>query len=183
MVDSVGMAAFEPGSELIRDLDWDLVQDGFVTMFWDRGRLDEAVEWLTDHGYHVVLLDAAAWADPDRLDDDIAAGLDFPDYYGRNLNALDDYLSDVAEGSYGVPPEATGLVLVLMNYDQFVAADPEQAHKFLDIYAGQARHAALIGHRMSCLVQSNDPQLQLAPVGAQSVRWNGREFSDRSRGI
>ncbi len=89
----------------------------------------------------------------------------------------------MAEGSYGVSAEATGLVLVLMNYDQFVAADPVQAHKFLDIYAGQARHAALIGHRMSCLVQSNDPQLQLAPVGAQSVRWNGRELSDRSRGI
>ncbi len=50
MVDSVGMAAFEPGSELNHDLDWDLVQDGFVAMFWDRDRLQEALDWLTNHG-------------------------------------------------------------------------------------------------------------------------------------
>ena len=175
MVDSVGMAAFEPGSELTHYLDWNLVQDGFVTLFGDRDRLQEALDWLTNHGYHVVFLDAASWADPDRLDDDIAAGLDFPDYYGRNLNALEDCLSDVAEGRYGVRPDATGLVLVLVNYDQFAAADPVQAHDFLDIYARQARHAALIGHRMTCLIQSNDPDLGLAPVGAQRVRWNSRE--------
>ena len=111
-------------------------------------------------------MDAAGWADPDRLDDDIASALNFPDWYGRNPNAVDDCLGDVAEGRYDLPPDATGLVLVLTNYDQFAAADPVQAHKLLDIYAYQARHAALIGHRMSCLIQSNEPELRMPPVGA-----------------
>lgn len=177
------MAAFEPGSENLHDMDWDLVQDGFVTMFWNRDGLQTTVNWLSDHGYRVVVLDAADWVDPERLDDDIAAALDFPDWYGRNLNALSDCLGDVAEGAYGLPSDATGLALVLMNYDQFAAGDQMQAHKILDIYAYQARHAALIGHRMSCLIQSNDPELRLDPVGAQSVGWNSREHSDRSRGL
>jgi hypothetical protein len=70
---------------------------------------------------------------------DIARTLDFPDYYGRNLDALNDCLGDVACGAYGVRPNVTGLVLVLQSYDQFAARSADTAHELLGIFATQAR--------------------------------------------
>ena len=34
-----------------------------------------------------------------------------------------------------------------------------------------------------CLVQSDDPSLQLAPVGATEAQWNREEWLNRNRGI
>jgi hypothetical protein len=53
----------------------------------------------------------------------------------------------------------TGLVLVLTHYEVFVVREPAIAHAVLDIVATQARNASLAGHRVICLVQSDDPQL------------------------
>jgi RNAse (barnase) inhibitor barstar len=47
------------------------------------------------HGYTVVSLDASGWAADENLHRDIAAALDFPDYYRRNLDALNDCMGDV----------------------------------------------------------------------------------------
>jgi len=113
----------------------------------------------------------------------LAAALGFPDYYGNNLEALNDCLGDVAAGEYGAPSDATGLVLVLMGFDTFAASHRSSAQALLDIFAGQARNAALFGHRMFCLVQSGDPKLTFEPVGAMSVEWNDAEWLDAKRGL
>jgi hypothetical protein len=52
----------------------------------------------------------------------------------------------------------------------------------LDIYACQARNGALIGRRMMCLVQTNDPGQAVKPVGATPVVWNDAEFLAAKRG-
>ena len=49
--------------------------------------------------------------------------LSFPGYFGRNLAALNDCMSDVASGDYGWDGDAdTGLVIVLRAFDAFAAA-------------------------------------------------------------
>ncbi|MFI8943197.1 barstar family protein [Streptomyces syringium] len=56
----------------------------------------------------------------------IAAALHFPDYYGHNLDALNDCLGDVAcFGPYDDEPERTGLALSFANYDRFAVACPK----------------------------------------------------------
>ena len=45
---------------------------------------------------HVVLFEAAL-EDRDDLHDALAEGLSFPSHYGRNLDALNDCLSEVSE--------------------------------------------------------------------------------------
>ena len=59
--------------------------------------------------------------------------------------------------------------------------DPGTAQIVLDILARQARGALLIGHRLICLVQSNDPQLSFEPVGAMPVAWNDAEWLNSKR--
>lgn len=107
----------------------------------------------------------------------------FPTILGRNLNALNDCLRDVAAGDYGSDPPATGLVVVMRRFDlvvvmrrfdSFAAADTSAAHAVLDIFASQSRNAALIGRRLMCLVQTDDSRLTFAPVGATPVTWNDR---------
>ena len=41
--------------------------------------------------------------------------------------------------------------------------------------------AALIGHRMICLVQSDDPSIQFDPIGATPVLWNDAELHPKDR--
>jgi hypothetical protein len=114
--------------------------------------------------------------------DDMAAGLSFPDYFGRNLNALNDCMSDVASCEYGWHADATGLVIVLRAADAFTSVDRRTAQIMLNIFADQGRRAILIGNRIICLAQSNDPQLSFEPVGATPVMWNDAEgLSSRRR--
>lgn len=162
-------------------LDFRLVINSFVTLFWRMELLDQALGWLQGRGYTVVRLDASRWTADADLHCDIAAALDFPDYYGRNLDALNDCMRDVVDYQYGATRDATGLVLAFTGYESFAKERPRTAHTVLDIMADQARAAALIGHRVMCLVQSNDPNIAFEPVGAMSVMWNHAEWFDARR--
>ncbi len=42
-----------------------------------------------------VQLSAARWLSADEAHEELAAALDFPEYYGRNLDALHDCLTDL----------------------------------------------------------------------------------------
>jgi hypothetical protein len=175
------VAAFDPEVELTHPADYRLMKNTFVTLFWRTDLLQRSTDQLAALGYHIVRLDASAWTTEQDLHCDMAAALNFPSYYGHNLNALNDCLSDVGSMEYGTSPAATGLALVIIGYDKFSAAKPDVAQAMLDIFAGQARRAALIGHRMMCLLQSDDPRIAFAPVGAMPVMWNDAEWLDSSR--
>ncbi|MGW2642096.1 barstar family protein [Streptomyces sp. NPDC001348] len=175
------MAAFDPDTDLSDDLALRLMANTFDTLFRRRRLLDETTAWLHDHGYRIVALDAGRWTTEADLHRDVAAALDFPDYYGRNLDALDDCLRDVEAYEYGTTREATGLVLVLTRYDRFARVQPRAAQAVLDIVADRARGAALFGHRIMALVQSDGPDIAFEPVGAMAVMWNHAEALDSSR--
>ncbi|WP_203863650.1 barstar family protein [Planobispora rosea] len=177
------MAVFDRDAPLAHQVDYRLMANTFVTLFWRRGILEETIDWLLAHGYEVVRWDASGWMTEDDLHRDFAQALDFPAYYGRNLDALNDCLDDVASGDYGVSSEATGLVLVLIGYDRFAARCPEVAQRVLDIIARNARSAILVGHRMFCLVQSDDPGIVFQSVGATAVAWNDAEWLDANRRV
>ncbi|RZS38981.1 barstar (barnase inhibitor) [Herbihabitans rhizosphaerae] len=176
------MASFDPDAEPSQAIDFMLMRESFVVMFWDREVLATTTAWLTDHGYRIVTVHAGTWHTDADAHQDLAAALDFPDYYGRNLDAFNDCMRDVTAGRYGADLGMTGFVLVLRGYDRFVAREPETAHALLDIFADNARGGALIGHRMMCLVQSDDPQLEMPPVGATPVTWNPTEWLNSRRG-
>ncbi|MEW2373901.1 barstar family protein [Streptomyces sp. NPDC006656] len=95
---------------------------------------------LEDRGFRVINLAAGEWASEQDMHKDVAAALQFPDYYGHNLDAFNDCLGDVAcYGPYDDVAEGTGLVLSITDYDRFLAACPRAAQVVLDIVADQAR--------------------------------------------
>lgn len=175
------MSVFDPESDLSGDVAFELMAASFVRLFWRPSLLQEAVDWLLAHDYQVIRLDASGWTSERDLHRDIAQALDFPDFYGRNLDALNDCMGDVTAFQYGARPDATGLVLVFTGYDRFAAHCPRPAHIVLDIIADHARSSALFGHRVLCLVQSDDPGVSFEPVGAMPVLWNRAEWLNASR--
>jgi hypothetical protein len=75
------------------------------------------------------------------------------------------------------------VAFVLNRFDAFAATHPDEAHEMLDIYAVNQRDALIVGDHLICSVQSNDPRLQLAPVGATAPQWNRDEWLDHNRGL
>lgn len=154
----------------------------FVTLFWRRELLDQAVQRLEGHGFRVAQVAASGWTTAKDMHQGLAAALEFPSYYGHNLSALNDCLGDVAlSGTYDDSPAGAGLVLSFTGYDRFAAACPEDAHSVLDIIANLARRAAVGRRRFFALVHSDDPDIRFEPVGAMPVLWNGDEWLDSHR--
>jgi hypothetical protein len=81
----------------------------------------------------------------------------------------------------GWSPNSTGLVLVFTGYDAFAARCPRAAQIVLHIMADHSRLAALLGNRLMCLVQSNNPQIRFEPVGVSPPAWNPAEWLDSRR--
>ncbi|WP_084361807.1 barstar family protein [Herbiconiux solani] len=140
--------------------------DSPVSLFHRPEALTAAIDGLSAEGYQVIELDASAWNESGAFHDDVSAGFDFPDYYGRNVNALVDCLRDVVAHDYGWDPASTGLVVVLRHYDFFASADPDLAQAFLDALARASREALSDGGRLTCLVHTDGPDFALAQVGA-----------------
>ncbi|MFI5756764.1 barstar family protein [Streptomyces sp. NPDC051569] len=146
------------------------MSNAFVTLLRRRHLLTDAVQQLADRGFRVVHLAAIGWTTEEDMHRSIAATLRFPDYYGHNLDALNDCLGDVAcFGPYDDDAESTGLVLAFTDYDRFATADPGAAQIVLDIMANQARRAAVVQRRFFALIHSNDPDIRFEPVGAMPV--------------
>jgi hypothetical protein len=177
----LAVSAFDPNQDLDQDLAFRLLTNTSVTLFWRRQLLDETIGWLVDQRYQVVVVDASGWSSESDLHREMATALSFPEYYGRNLDALNDCMRDVVAHEYGWAPDATGLVLAFTRYDGFATACPRSAQAVLDIMASHSRSAALVGGRLICLVQSNDPQIGFVVVGATPVVWNDSEWLESRR--
>jgi hypothetical protein len=175
------MAVFDSAGPLGSDLAYRLMRTGPVCLFWRLALLEEKALWLGEQGYQLVRMDAVEWHTEDDMHDAFATALDFPDYYGRNLDALNDCLRDVDVFEYGATPGTTGLVLILTGYDAFTRRCPRAAHIVLDIVADHSRTAMLLGHRLLALVQTDDPDLRFEPVGATTPGWNAAEWLNSSR--
>jgi RNAse (barnase) inhibitor barstar len=149
--------------------------DGPVVLYRNRSFLDEDIWKLRTNGFRVAVFDAAKWVDTEQMHTDLAAGFGFPDYYGRNLDALNDCLSEA------VLSEPRGLVLACARYDIFATKDPDFAWSVLDLIAHVERLALRCGLRLIAMIQSDDPDIRFDPVGASEPLWNHREQADRNR--
>jgi hypothetical protein len=92
------MPLWDSNDALTQPIDYRLVSHTFVTMFHSQSVLRDTLDWLVGQGYAVRAVDAATWSAEPDMHRDLAVTLEFPDYYGHNLHALDDCLSDVAAG-------------------------------------------------------------------------------------
>jgi RNAse (barnase) inhibitor barstar len=167
------MAVFENNPDEWQRLDWQILQNGWTSLYWQQSILAKDLDWFKKENYNIVDFDCTKWTDTIRIHKDLKKQLAFPDYYGENLDALNDCLSDLEIYE-------PGLVIVFRH---FQIVDKDIAHSLLDIFARNSRLHNLFGKRFLTLVQVDNPNYQIDPVGSSSVLWNGAEWLDSKRGL
>ncbi|HEV2276242.1 MAG TPA: barstar family protein [Acidobacteriaceae bacterium] len=170
------MVAFARGDE--GRLDWKILRDGSIALYRNPRYIEEDIEWLRRNSYEIHSLDCTTWFSDEAMYTEFQRSLSFPGYFGKNLDALNDSLSEMAV------PENGGMALVLSGFDVYAkgcGGAPMQSGRtragvLLDILARNSRYFLLTGRRMVVLVQSNDPLMHFEQLGGSSTRWNGREW-------
>jgi hypothetical protein len=174
------VVSFALDADIAHPLDFALIRDGGVAMYWRTSVLDDTERELASLGYDLVRMDATAWGEA-VLHRDFAASLGFPTYYGSNLNALGDCLGEVAHGDYGWDSSATGLAVSVRGFAHLVRRDVDLARVVADALTKASRQALLFGHRLISLLQVDDGTTRVGPVGGFAVPWNSQEWLDSSR--
>jgi len=170
------MAVFSDNSDEWQRLDWNLLKNGSVHLYYRSAVLIEDAEWLKNHGYQLDNFDCSKWETEQAMHVDFASRLGFPDYYGKNLDALNDCLRNVAVSD-------SGRVLIFHRYDIFTVKIPKAAWHVLDIIDRNAWFHLLFGRRLFALVQSDNPSIKFPLIGSRAAGWNPREWFNKSRGL
>lgn len=164
------MAVFdEADPERPNRLDWQILRNGAVTLYFDAKVLEEACIWFQEHHYRLYRFDGTQWKTPDDFYDAARGILGLPEYCGNNLDSLRDCL-----WSIGVPQEG-GAILVFSRFDAFWQQWRTFSFDLLDILEEQSRKFLLFGQRLIILVQSDHSNLSFQPVGARPVLLNPTE--------
>lgn len=179
------MAIFSSEDAYDQRTDWVILRNGGVALYWRPEVLKKDVDWLEEQGYNIVEFDASKWSSEEQMHDSLRAGLSFPYYYGKNLDALNDCMWNDIE-----VPDSGGIVLVFHHYDQFAKIDQRHgsdernlAQVVLNILACAIRYHMLFGRRLLILVQSDDPTVRFDDLAGVSAGWNPREWLNNNRGL
>jgi len=160
-------------------LDWQLMQNGAVTLYFQTANLEGDAAWLREDGYQVQTIDCRDLA---GFQHQMSRALRWKEQFGYeewtgNLDALNDAFRYLEIDSDG------GLVLCFLRYDLLKAASPDLAQGLLDIIEWHSRDYLLLVRRLLALVQSDDPRIQFQPLGARRAEWNRREWLNKTRGL
>lgn len=82
-----------------------LLLSGPIALYYEPARLQRHIGALESYGYRCPAFDCRDWESEAAMHKALASGLNFPAYYGHNLNALNDCLSHLEI------PEAGGMGL------------------------------------------------------------------------
>lgn len=165
------MATFAKTSNLWQRIDWQIFQNGWVSLYWKNEILEKHLRWFESEGYTIVEFDCSTWNDEVEMHNQIKQKLNFPEYYGKNFNALNDCLSDLRIIK-------TGQIVLFRHLDKI---DKRRANILIDVFANSSRMKMLFGKRLITLIQVNDPNYQMNEVAATTVNWNRAEWSKLNR--
>jgi len=88
------MATFQNNPEERQRLDYRVLQNGWSSLYWQQQVLDADLNWFKNQNFDIARFGCTNWKDVDNIHNDFKTKLNFPDYYGENLDALNDCLSD-----------------------------------------------------------------------------------------
>ena len=154
--------------------DFEILRDGPICKYFRNKFLDEDIIWFSNNNFEVIEMNAQNW-NRKNAHHNLKVALNFPDYYGENLNAFNDCLGDLYNKRY------KGLILVFRHFDNFVEEDRNFAEGILDIISHQSRIWLLTGQKLIGLIQSNNPDLDFPELGGISPSWNSAEWYNSSR--
>lgn len=160
-------------------IDWRLMQNGAVNLFWRAELLEEAQRELAGLGYEMIDI---AFTNLDQFKLDLSAALKWEaqfgySQWGGNLNALNDGLSWFSnEGPQRV-------ALCITRFHGLWSADKRLAKHLLHRIEYESRNALLVGKHLIGLIQTNNAEFHIEGLGGRGANWNDREWLMAKRGL
>lgn len=156
-----------------------LLQNGPINLYYKTAILDDTIQYLEFQKYVVHEFDCRNYQAADAVLWDVGLRLGFPygDIYKPGLDGFSDFLSDVRV------PDESGLFLAFRHFHSYYREFSTYAHQVLDIFASNYLQNLLFGYRFSVLIQTDDPLIQIEPVGAFPANWNSKESLIKSRSL
>ena len=148
-----------------------------IHLFYKTETLEKTITEFKNKNYTIYDCGGENWTSEPSFHEHIASGLKLPEYYGKNLSALSDCLADMYEEG------APGKLFVFRNFEVLEKNNHEFAEQVLDVFAKASRRFLVQGMKCIIFVQSNNPSISFAPVGATPVLWNDAEWQDAQRGL
>ncbi|WP_291726291.1 barstar family protein [Bernardetia sp.] len=140
-----------------KNVDLSIIGNGFVRLYHKESVLDYDIKLLEDKSYEIIEFEGNFLSNKTELHYDLQQKLNFPDYYGKNFDALNDCLYD-----YEVHQNGTVIVFRHLNY-----LDEWSITMLLDIFAFQGRRKFAHGKKLLVLVQIDDRNFKITePIGA-----------------
>lgn len=170
------MAVFSRYVNNCSKLDWEVLVNGSISMYYDNDIMIQDLEWLRKNAYKIIELDFGFIDTPENFHKQIKKICEFPKYYGENSSALKDCLIHDLE----IPYES-GCAIVLKKYNQFYEKNKETAHEILESISESSRIRILMGERLITLLQSDSPTFLPDTIGARRILWNMQEAIDSIR--
>ncbi len=156
------------------DLDMLILKNGSIVMYHNTVILEEDIKWFEKSRYEILDINVQNW-NSKNFHKKVKENFNFPDYYGENMNAFEDCLSDLLNKKY------RGLLIVLRNIDIIAEQDRNLTEGFLGIISSISRRWLLYSQFLIGAIQSNDPDIHFGTLGGEKPLWNSDEWFDEDR--
>ena len=149
---------------------WQMYRDGAVALVHRETLLDQIIAELEDAEYVTHTCDAGS-GDQFAFEKSLRSMLGFPAGQSdqTSLDSFNDHLSDLQFS------KCTGIVVIVTRIQRLHERNSMYLHNIMDIFAVQSRYHLCFGHRLMLVLQSDDRDIQLRPVGGRLPVWNSRE--------
>jgi hypothetical protein len=167
------MPVFDESARGTHAEDFQLLNYGHVHLVRNDWARDRLVADLRARDYMIFTVDLTTAANSDGVRGVVIDAVpDWPTTYGRTTwpgftDGLTDHLLNA---------DRQQVVLVLAGLDTAITRPGNEVVVLLDLLASVGRWHLLFGRRLICLVDTDDPDLDLPPLGAEHVRWSRHEF-------
>jgi RNAse (barnase) inhibitor barstar len=152
-----------------------LLHCGPIALYYNKQILENDINKLVSEQFDIRRLNASIWRSDTSVHEAIQNTLGFPSYYGKNLNALRDCLSDLDIADNG------GMSIVLTDFDDFSDYNQDFAECMLDIFARSSHRLQIFGKTLIVMVHTKDPDASFGNLGAITAWWNTQEFQRNKR--
>ena len=158
----------------MKDLHKQMLKEGAITKYHKTSVLNEDISWFENNRFEIIQINCRKF-NKNNFHKHIKEALNFPDYYGENMSAFDDCISDLGDKKY------RGLVIVFNHFDDFYNDNKSLALRIIDSIARESWYRLVDGNYLLGLVQSSDPWLEIESVGGSLPQWNSNEWFNENR--
>lgn len=153
-----------------------LFNNSDVILFYKEEILEKTIKELQNETFKIYQIDCSTWTSKHDFHSIVSSVLEFPSYYGKNLDAFNDCLSDIYDNERDI-------VIVFWNYDVLARLDYDFSKTIVDIIQSQSRNAKIYGKQLGALVHTNNPNTFYKNLGAIDAEWNPDEWLNSNRGL